>query len=277
MPRGYRCIIVALVGLTLIGAGEPPKEGSATKQEPTQSELLNAASSISAAISNIQIPVEKDPGCGDRKDRRESDLCAQWKAADAASDAAQYAYWTMLLGFAGTLLLVATFWETRQTSRAELRAYITVDPKVLRLFAKTGEVDAGLAILNTGKTPAFNALWAGNIVVSTDEKLERDLGVTDFRYPQGRSTKSTIHAERHAMAGLKSNPPIKIPDLRAAIQGEEVNLYVFGTVWYDDAFSKRRLTNFCFRADDLPEPGAKPDPMVDDHRWSMTPFHNDST
>jgi hypothetical protein len=279
MFRGYRRVLAALAGLILIGAGEPPKTDKQPQNSTPQNEATKPPSAKPPAISSGDKPAEKDTGCEKGNDRRNSDLCAQWKAADAALDAAKYSFWGLGIGVIGTIFLVATFWETRKTARAQIRAYVGVEPITLRINAATGEASVDLKILNNGSTPAFKTHWAGNVVISIDDKMERDLLVTPEPgkgvIPQGRAAKTAIHGQQFATATLYAHPDLNIDDIKAIIAGDKT-LYVFGFVMYEDAFEISRLTKFCFASGEIPGPGETHKPGVD-YQWVMPPFHNDAT
>jgi hypothetical protein len=96
MLRGYRGIVVALAGLILIGAGEPPKQGARPGQGNASAPVAKQAQPAPLPAISTPAPAPPDPGCERGKDDRQSDLCAQWKAADSAKDAAHWA-WLQLL------------------------------------------------------------------------------------------------------------------------------------------------------------------------------------
>ena len=66
---------------------------------------------ISSSLDELSKGQAADGGCIAGKDNRKSDLCAQWKAADAAADAAWSAYaafWAAIAGLLiGALTLIA--------------------------------------------------------------------------------------------------------------------------------------------------------------------------
>jgi hypothetical protein len=85
MPRGYRCVLIALVGLALAGAG-PPNQSA----KPQQSQTNQAGSAPSAYKPD---PNRNAETCYQNPDHEAADLCAQWSAADAAKETANLAYW----------------------------------------------------------------------------------------------------------------------------------------------------------------------------------------
>lgn len=236
MFRGYRGIIVALVGLVLLGAGQPPKADDASKAQPAQSEITKAANAVAAAITEASKPGEEDRGCEDRSDIRSSDLCAQWKAADAARDAADYARWSLLVGILGTSLLIWTLWETRQMAIREQRAYIKIEP------CEGGMIREGLVclpydVINYGTTPAIDL----NVAIVTairaaDWNWEQEPAVLG----QGQRRKVTLHPE----SPLVVNAEIKgvTEALFNAIMEGQCAVFVQVSVTYRDVFRRDRHT-----------------------------------
>lgn len=110
MVRGYRGIVLAIAGLILIGAGKPLTTGNQSQEAQAAAKIEEAGNSIASAIIQVGKPIEKDGGCENRKDNRNSELCAQWKAADSAEEAANWAWWQLWLSALGVLGLGFTLW-----------------------------------------------------------------------------------------------------------------------------------------------------------------------
>jgi hypothetical protein len=104
MLRGYRCIIVAVAGLILIGANPAPQTSGQGKQANSTQTVSAKPQGADPASPKQEVAQRPDPGCNDRRDNRDSDLCAQWKAADAAYDAARAGESQVLIGWIGLVL-----------------------------------------------------------------------------------------------------------------------------------------------------------------------------
>lgn len=275
MGRGafYLCILLAAF---MLGAAKAPEPKSQPEQNQTAAQLNSSTTRIVEAINSIA--AEKDAGCEGREDRRSSELCAQWKAADSAKRAAVATWFAVIFSFIGTVLVAATFWEQRKVARAELRAYVGVTAVGLLVSGTDGSAIAELKIANNGRTPAFNTRWAGNIVIRAERQMELDLIATQAAniYPQGRHTSLSIHGGQSAIAVLQGNPNLDLREYQKAAAGGDCNLYVFGTAWYEDAFGNNRYTNFCFQAETLISLDGPKKNRREEGTWSMTPFHNDS-
>lgn len=112
MPRGYRSIILA-VGLTLCGASPSPQDGAVPKKQQSAQAEPKATPYITAVATKASEPVEPPEyyqPCGQNGSQGKSDLCAQWSAANAAKEAANWAWYQMWLSLAGVLGLVVTLW-----------------------------------------------------------------------------------------------------------------------------------------------------------------------
>lgn len=110
MSRGYRCIIFAIVGWLTIAASPEQHSARDNKKQPDQASS-QALQDIAAAIKTANEREQPDKGCQAGEDARDSDLCAQWKAADAAKESADWTrrtFWLAVVGtFIGSLTLLA--------------------------------------------------------------------------------------------------------------------------------------------------------------------------
>lgn len=155
MLRGYRLLIVA-VGLVLTGAG-PPKPSTDSNQTKSKADQSTRAPAIFATPKPIVIiqPTKQSGPCGPDWYQSDEDLCAQWKAADAARDAADYSNWTFWLSLVGTAGLLVTLYYTRIA--------------VLVAKAATADADDAIAIAER------NALSAENQVAVAKDAADRQL------------------------------------------------------------------------------------------------------
>ena len=113
MLRSYWCIILAIAGLTLLGAAEAPQPPANAEQQQT-ADAKGKPPPIVAPVATkatkiIKAPKKQEP-CGNSRYGSNDDLCAQWKAADAARDSANWAWWQLGLSALGVLGLGATLW-----------------------------------------------------------------------------------------------------------------------------------------------------------------------
>lgn len=169
MLRGYRGILCALAGLVLAGAGPPKAERQQPAAAPTD-KIAPALESIAASLRNQVKPSDLEQPCKEGDNTRSSDLCAQWKAADAADSAASA---TWAFGIAGSLLgalTLAAAWsaakwarkaaeETKRGADAaeeQNRPWVEIeatDPKLV-IHGRGLGAGAALALTNKGAWPA---------------------------------------------------------------------------------------------------------------------------
>jgi hypothetical protein len=254
MLRGYRCIVIAAFGWLSLAASPAPDNGAQADQAAPKGKISKADQHVAAAITEAAKPSEKDRGCTQGKEERQSDLCAQWKAADAASDAARWAMASLFVGIVGTGLLVWTLWETRQSSRRELRAYLFADsvgcyeiwePKKNRLGRtkkhKTGIVGATVFIKNSGQTPAYKVRHIGEVAIcKCFEESLLEIGDGDIKGFLNQIPASGVIHKFRRMAHAPSEEQI------AGLKTGNYAVYVFGRIDYEDAFKRRHFTNYKF-------------------------------
>ena len=160
MSKGCRLVVVALA-LTLVGAA-PAKDGAANQE---QAKAGNAApkepTPAPPAAPVLDVSPPPDRGCEYGKDDRKSDLCAQWKAADAAYDAALWAWWQLILGGAGLALGAATMAAAIAAAVYAKRAAVATEATVEIARSAASEAGDALAIANrNAKAAASSAVVA---------------------------------------------------------------------------------------------------------------------
>jgi hypothetical protein len=189
MPRGYRRIIIAVVGIVLIGAAEQHDRSDESNQAAARREISSKLDRIASALEQPPSGESPDPGCEPGQDNRQSDLCAQWKAADAADKAAWWAgatFWLAIAGMvvgAGTLVaavLAAGYAKqaadhakssvveaqnaltlAREVARDEKRPWLIVDnfrAHGVKLDRGSIGVTFSYALKNLGESPAFDVM-----------------------------------------------------------------------------------------------------------------------
>lgn len=134
MPRSYRHVILAALGWLILGATPAPNKGPQAKEaEPSQrvERALESIANSQAATVEQSEAGEYEAPCEEGEYNNKSDLCAQWYAARAAGDAANWAWWSLWVGIAGTLGVVATLHYTRKAVLAAEAATADADRAIL--------------------------------------------------------------------------------------------------------------------------------------------------
>lgn len=169
MIRGYRGIIVAVAGLVLIGAS-PSKQGEAQSQNAQPAEAVaEQIATASSAVPEQPIAPRPDEGCKRGQDDRQSDLCAQWKAADAAFDGSRWSFWQLVFTGVGLILGAITMAAAIAAAMYAKRAAIATEDTVEIARKTASEAGDALAIA------ARNADAAASHVEIAKDSAEREL------------------------------------------------------------------------------------------------------
>lgn len=243
----YWNLILALGWLILVGASEPPKSNNEGITAQAGQQIQQAANSISTAITNAAKSAEKDWGCQDRSDKRDSDLCAQWKAADASQSAADYSFWALLVSSIGTGLLVWTLWETREASRKELRAYIKIIAPDQAVSLVVGEpIKILMHAVNYGHTPALNASFKHSCGIAGTDWQWGD----EHESTRNKEVAVTLHRDAPLTCEIFSQFDLSRDHLEAIKSGRET-IYARGIYFYDDVFGKPHITQVSLEIRDI--------------------------
>lgn len=278
MPRGYRYVLLATVGLAT-GASEH-KGGTETPQAQTAGNIAQASPAPPVRPPVETVPSAKyQPPCRDPKDHDRCDLEAQWKAADAADKSAWWAAiqaWLSLAGIVGLIYsLVLTrratkvaveatedadkaleiaaqnaiaareqVYVTRETAARQLRPYLYLTSIVptFQHFRSMGVVaDVGtldLIVENFGPTPAKNVELRARSYIG---EYWTDLAMPDL-------TSAAIYPLGDIPLGFKKHVPgYSVVGLKLANQEiAEGNATIFfeGELAYDDGMGTRCYTRF---------------------------------
>lgn len=133
MPKSYRhYVLVAFGWLFLWGAnaGHSASQSTTGNQGTAQTEIAKKANKravTDAATTKPSATQGHDSGCPDRKERRDSDLCAQWKSADASADAARTSEKQVRIGWVGVVLGFITMLSAIAAARFAWRAAVATE------------------------------------------------------------------------------------------------------------------------------------------------------
>jgi hypothetical protein len=240
MFRGYRGIFVAVAGLALAGASHPPQQRQQAEQAGSTQQTEPPAEIIASAIRDTIIAPDEDRGCREGDDRGESDLCAQWKAADAARDAANYTWWGLLVGIAGTGLLLFTLAETRKIAQREQRAYVVIRVSGAVDFLSLENGSVRFRYENYGSTPALQvtsttAYFIGPIPLLVEPAPEKW---------QTCGNGTVLHPREEDDFGLL----VQLTDdeiAQVSTKNELAQLYVVARTTYRDVFGRGHVEQIC--------------------------------
>jgi hypothetical protein len=179
MLKGYRGIIVAFaVGLTLVGAAPRDIGKAQTGQTATEQGAADQLNRIATALEKPEASEPPDAGCQPGQDNRKSNLCAQWKAADSAREAADWAKWQMWVSAFGLLGLVMSLHYTR---KAVLAAEDATKDAEAALEVAERNAKAAQEQVTVSQDTAHRQLRAYLGFASVDTEQDEDLS------PEGRA------------------------------------------------------------------------------------------
>ena len=255
MLRGSRFIILALAGLALVGADQGPKPTTEAEQAQPAGDIKQtqpAATNGAAKSSEPVYPPEYYQPCRKRGSEGNSDLCAQWSAAKAASDAARWAWWQLWLSGLGVFGLGITLWfnfraldrasEANKISKDNQRARVEASFKCTQgnRFEHSRIVSVGK---NRGQTSAFNAVMT--VGCSTNMP-------NSPKAAKERSAAQSISLGKEANFSIfEPSPP------------DATHFYLFGWIEYECIFGDSHKSYFCVNM----QP-AIPDPSIT-HRGAL--------
>ncbi|MES0038648.1 hypothetical protein NKJ74_25855 [Mesorhizobium sp. M0046] len=162
------------------------------------------------------------------------------------------AWWQVWLSAVGIAALVFTLWlsikanrtataalkQSDETSKRELRAYLSVAPAgVLRMKRIEPKIIGYIELENVGNVFATDVKLSVKMLVSTDRNLAT--------FPVDAKTAEligSVHPGAKVRRGADEGAPPPKP-----IVGAKTYIYVWGGVWYTDGFEMQRFTKFCHR------------------------------
>jgi hypothetical protein len=253
-------LILLLLCLASASSANAPQPRAAAERAESTNQITNAAPRGGPVpVRVVNQPSEpggyQDPCQYNESDSR-SDLCAQWTAARAASDAAGYA-WLQLWGAAvGIMGLLWTIWLTRRavkaaqasvdvaqdTAKRQLRAYVIPSAFKIRKVRVGAVAEITLELKNTGQTPAYELRALAQAFIAEGGCASQ----FKARFTSGsdvNTSRGIIGAGGWMRFRVEFNVPVS-QELMDKIQSGELELGVFGVASYRDAFNRRRLITF---------------------------------
>jgi hypothetical protein len=223
-------------------ASPKPEQDQAKAQRAIADALQNIASIELEQSKRAEGSKEGEP-CEPGDDRRYSDLCAQWKAADSAKLAA----WLSGASFAAVLVALWLAFRSnsiaRETAKRQLRAYVSL----FEINADTIERNDGqflelqIVWTNAGQTPALAVIANCNW-----QDFDGELPL-NFNYPPNPEPDQIdpvpIGPGRFLISRMQHIPE---PIFRAVRQGKR-RLLIWGRADYRDIFATKatKRTEFC--------------------------------
>jgi hypothetical protein len=258
-------------------SGKPRPAQSEAKPKPDLPPAIPVA--VQDAIKRIPSAIEtansKQPSSTDERNARAQEKVADWTPALFFLGAAE-----LLLTAVGIFLVWCTLLQTKNAAQAardtvnsmedsskrQLRAYVGVekiafDCENFRVYTKpyapgdSSVPGAGcndflcVTIKNFGQTPAFDTVVYGYWVTGPPN-VKPDPGFFENLFPEVKERASIRTISSHTLLQRDQihSSRMAIWDLTPvlAAQKNERGLYLFGRIYYRDAFNRPWRTKFCF-------------------------------
>ena len=201
-----------------------------------------------------------DPGCPYPKNREDADLCEQRRMAKAAEDAAAVAesqfWWNVAQAFATVFAAFATAFAAlaagaaarsanrtvkvmERAAETDLRAYVSLGNPRLVDVGPDKKPTAEFIMVNSGRTPAQNVRLALAYYLGKEFKTAAAPNplVLDGASKAFIGSNQRVPS-RVGLDGLLSENQFQ------AIKENRAQVFVYGTITYDDPFRAGRTTGF---------------------------------
>jgi hypothetical protein len=180
-------------------------------------------------------------------ENRDSDLCQQWRMAQAAERQNTITIIeAAALGVSLVLSLVAlgiSIWTARmaiRTSRAELRAYVSGTPNFIVAFDASHPAGARFDIKNVGHTPAHKVQSRSTVDVFS-EPLPSNFVFPEIAQPA--TPPATLFRDELLIGSITARRLFSAAEI-ADVQIRKACIYVYGIITYEDGFGVARTTRF---------------------------------
>jgi hypothetical protein len=152
----------------------------------------------------------------------------------------------------GTFILAAVVLlqviDARKSNERQLRAYLTtaVGQSFRQGASRKLKLEFRPIVLNTGQTPAYDVHVLNNMALLTPEQaLIYDFRISEQARLGGVKTLMTLGPRQDRFTHVIAGRQLTRAEMRDWI-GNKKLVYVYGTIYYRDAFKKPRFTNFCY-------------------------------
>lgn len=256
MGRIFLLVCGVVAAALLVGAAPSPRQGGQAEQAKATRDLAQAVETLSGTVTKQAQANEASllsSSCEPGRDQRQSDLCAQWKAADAAREAARWAFWSTIVSVAGIFGLwlnlrqgrhaLAKAREANEIARLsaerQLRAYVGVEKLKINTVVAGARLIVWMTLRNRGQTPARQLrirccavrCWG---VPSAGARIKFDRAEKLYDLGADQSTSQPI---------VLTEEPLTQLQIDTILRGEAA-FVVGGYLSYRDAFGRLRRTIF---------------------------------
>jgi hypothetical protein len=222
-----------------------PKSTSTTNAKP-QARVAPPIASLDLQISEqdrLEGKIYAEPWKGSRADWVHKVLCDIRAGELVVSIASVFLAFLAVLMFVGIRQLLTALRDSARAQRQESeliqRAYLSVHPGGVNPFDAASYAEGHVEIRNVGRLPARKVRWFIDAATSSDARRAH--------FPIGALSGNNV-----VVTGSELSQHARTAISRQEFQGFYDNnlwVYVWGTIRYDDGFGNERYTNFCHRYD----------------------------
>lgn len=229
-------LLPALAGGAYIGQADAQEKASnAASKKPSLVELWS--------FHRATKTTEDQSPCHGSVDAPKSDLCQQWRMAEAAEKQANWSKWQALLSALAVSGLIATIIYTHmtlrltdKTARRQLRAYVSFSKVRISSIAANKAPKVDVTILNSGQTPAY------------DLQASVGIGLAPYPYRDFDLSKLIPHSRTMMGPGHKVRLNVTLAKMLTqqefiAIKAGTAALYAVSRITYKDVFDVDQITN----------------------------------
>lgn len=227
---------IPIIVMPKVASQQPPKEQGQNEQQLSD---LHTNTKPQVDQSGQQ---QSQSGAKDKEndESKKQGLWDRFLDVAARNDKAVVAISTIVIAAFTALLFVATillWWGGERHSRRELRAYVSVTPKLVLLSIDEGKiVGVDCTIKNHGQTPAFEVNYVFGISVLAPNS---ELPIAGRKITEN----AAVFPNAEISTRFFSERPLTSKEADDVGTGTR-RLHLWGTATYRDAFRKRRTTRF---------------------------------
>jgi hypothetical protein len=147
--------------------------------------------------------------------------------------------------------LAVTLWQgslINDSSKKQLRAYVVTDNVQVTAFEVGRKIKTDLWMNNEGQTPPLEAVWISGVFLddSPDKPMTSEIkfySCDDLFKLKGQPH---WHLQRASHVYQESEQPLTQAEHDRVASGN-AGVMFYGRICYDDVFSERHYTTFCWR------------------------------
>lgn len=209
-------------------------------------------------------------GSGDKATKSSPESPKQWLERWSLSD--KIAAIVAIIAFLQFVALIATWGVMLLSARRQLRAYVSVTPKLVYNWRKANHIGISFELKNHGQTPAFVSHY--DFSMDVIGKMGDELPFISFT--QEYKQRNTLFPQSDVPVRLFNNRHLNKGEI-AAIETGASRFHIWGIAYYRDAFGRKRTTYFSFSFGGADFATSMRKPPGPGWNWENGQRHNEAT